>query len=166
VNADLTPGTARCYLDAIRPFLESRLRDEALDLAGLTAAHVTGFVRPERGTPEPTQRILLEAQERRDRFGAQRPCMPCHFLGRSSPKTHASRSRGSSETPARRSRSAAQERRRATAVEYFTNHILAHHAPPGLPSDLTSSQAVNRTKLLRAHDDARPLQPSPPQDLG
>jgi integrase/recombinase XerD len=44
VNADLTPGTARCYLDAIRPFLESRQRDEALDLAGLTAAHVTGFV--------------------------------------------------------------------------------------------------------------------------
>jgi len=41
----LTPGTARCYLDAIRPFVSSRLRGEQLDLAGLTSADVTGFVR-------------------------------------------------------------------------------------------------------------------------
>jgi integrase/recombinase XerD len=40
----LTPGTARCYLDAIRPFVTSRLRGGELDLAGLTAADVTGFV--------------------------------------------------------------------------------------------------------------------------
>jgi integrase len=40
----LTPGTARCYLDAIRPFVAGRLRGEQLDLAGLTAADVTGFV--------------------------------------------------------------------------------------------------------------------------
>lgn len=40
----LTPGTARCYLDAIRPFVTSRLRAGELDLAGLTAADVTGFV--------------------------------------------------------------------------------------------------------------------------
>lgn len=40
----LTPGTARCYLDAIRPFVTSRQRGEELDLAGLTAADVTGFV--------------------------------------------------------------------------------------------------------------------------
>lgn len=40
----LTPGTARCYLDAIRPFVTSRQRGEQLDLVGLTAADVTGFV--------------------------------------------------------------------------------------------------------------------------
>jgi integrase/recombinase XerD len=40
----LMPGTARCYLDAIRPFVASRLRGGELDLAGLTAADVTGFV--------------------------------------------------------------------------------------------------------------------------
>jgi integrase/recombinase XerD len=40
----LTPGTARCYLDAIRPFVTSRLRGAELDLAGLTAGDVTAFV--------------------------------------------------------------------------------------------------------------------------
>lgn len=40
----LTPGTARCYLDAIRPFVSSRLSGDQLDLAGLTSADVTGFV--------------------------------------------------------------------------------------------------------------------------
>lgn len=40
----LTAGTARCYLDAIRPFVTSRLRGDQLDLTGLTAADVTGFV--------------------------------------------------------------------------------------------------------------------------
>ena len=40
----LTADTARCYLDAIRPFVTSRLRAGELDLAGLTAADVTGFV--------------------------------------------------------------------------------------------------------------------------
>jgi integrase/recombinase XerD len=40
----LTPGTARCYLDAIRPFVATRLRGDQLELAGLTAAEVSGFV--------------------------------------------------------------------------------------------------------------------------
>ena len=40
----LTAGTARCYLDAIRPFVTSRLRGDHVDLAGLTGADVTGFV--------------------------------------------------------------------------------------------------------------------------
>ena len=40
----LTAGTARCYLDAIRPFVASRLRGDQLELAGLTAAEVSGFV--------------------------------------------------------------------------------------------------------------------------
>jgi hypothetical protein len=40
----LTTGTARCYLDAVRPFVASRLRGDELDLAGLTAAEVSGFV--------------------------------------------------------------------------------------------------------------------------
>jgi len=40
----LTTGTARCYLDAIRPFVASRLRGDQLDLVGLTAAEVSGFV--------------------------------------------------------------------------------------------------------------------------
>lgn len=37
----LTVGTARCYLDAVRPFVTSRLRGEEVDWAGLTAADVT-----------------------------------------------------------------------------------------------------------------------------
>jgi len=40
----LTSGTARCYLDAIRPFLVSRLRGEELDLVGLTVGDVTGYI--------------------------------------------------------------------------------------------------------------------------
>jgi len=40
----LTTGTARCYLDAIRPFVASRLRENGLELVGLTAAEVSGFV--------------------------------------------------------------------------------------------------------------------------
>jgi len=40
----LTAGTARCYLDAIRPFVASRLRGDQLALAGLTASDVSGFV--------------------------------------------------------------------------------------------------------------------------
>jgi integrase/recombinase XerD len=40
----LTPGTARCYLDCLRPFVATRLREGALDLAGITAADVTAFV--------------------------------------------------------------------------------------------------------------------------
>jgi integrase/recombinase XerD len=40
----LTTGTARCYLDAIRPFVTSRLRGDELDLARLTAGDVSGFV--------------------------------------------------------------------------------------------------------------------------
>lgn len=40
----LTPGTARCYVDCLRPFVATRLRSDALELAGITAADVTGFV--------------------------------------------------------------------------------------------------------------------------
>lgn len=40
----LTPGTARCYVDAVRPFVTGRQRGERLNLADLTAADVTGFV--------------------------------------------------------------------------------------------------------------------------
>jgi integrase/recombinase XerD len=40
----LTSGTARGYVDFVRPFVVTRLRGEALDFAGLTAGDVTGFV--------------------------------------------------------------------------------------------------------------------------
>ena len=40
----LTAGTARGYVDFVRPFVATRLRVDVLDLAGVTAADVTGFV--------------------------------------------------------------------------------------------------------------------------
>jgi integrase/recombinase XerD len=40
----LTEGTVRSYVDVVRPFVASRLHGEVLDLAGVTAADVTGFV--------------------------------------------------------------------------------------------------------------------------
>lgn len=40
----LTSGTARGYVDCVRPFLATRVRGEALSLADLTAADVTRFV--------------------------------------------------------------------------------------------------------------------------
>ncbi|MDQ2790477.1 MAG: site-specific integrase [Actinomycetota bacterium] len=40
----VTPGTARGYVDAVRPFLAGRLHGDALDLGVLTAADVAGFV--------------------------------------------------------------------------------------------------------------------------
>ncbi len=40
----LTAGTSRGYVDFVRPFVVTRLRGAVLDLAGLTAADVTGFV--------------------------------------------------------------------------------------------------------------------------
>jgi integrase/recombinase XerD len=40
----LTPGTARGYVDFVRPFVLTRLRGDLLDLAGVTAGDVTGFV--------------------------------------------------------------------------------------------------------------------------
>src|SRR6478672_4205244 len=40
----LTAGTVRGYVGAVRPFVASRLRGEVLDLAGVTAADLTGFV--------------------------------------------------------------------------------------------------------------------------
>lgn len=40
----LTAGTARGYVDCVRPFVTSRLRGDVLDLAGVKAADVTGFV--------------------------------------------------------------------------------------------------------------------------
>jgi integrase/recombinase XerD len=40
----LTSGTARGYVDFVRPFVVTRLRGGVFDFAGLTAADVTGFV--------------------------------------------------------------------------------------------------------------------------
>jgi hypothetical protein len=43
----LTPGTARCYLDVIRPFVATRVsgsQDGRVDFAGLTGAEVSGFI--------------------------------------------------------------------------------------------------------------------------
>ena len=40
----LTEGTSRGYVDFVRPFVATRVRGEGLDLAGITAADVTGFV--------------------------------------------------------------------------------------------------------------------------
>ena len=40
----LTHGTARGYVDCVRPFVATRVRGDVLDLAGMTAADVTGFV--------------------------------------------------------------------------------------------------------------------------
>ena len=44
VERGLTAGTARGYVDAVRPFVAGRLRGDALELAGLAAADVIGFV--------------------------------------------------------------------------------------------------------------------------
>jgi integrase len=40
----LTVGTARGYVDFVRPFVATRLRGGVIDLAGMRAADVTGFV--------------------------------------------------------------------------------------------------------------------------
>jgi len=40
----LTAGTARGYVDFVRPFVATRGHGDVLDLAGITAADVTGFV--------------------------------------------------------------------------------------------------------------------------
>jgi integrase/recombinase XerD len=40
----LTGRTVRGYVDCVRPFVTGRLRGDVLDLAGLTAGEVTGFV--------------------------------------------------------------------------------------------------------------------------
>ena len=40
----LTTGTARGYVDFVRPFVSTRVHGDVLDLAGITAADVTGFV--------------------------------------------------------------------------------------------------------------------------
>jgi integrase len=40
----LTVGTARGYVDAVRPFVVSQVREGSGDLSGLVAADVTGFV--------------------------------------------------------------------------------------------------------------------------
>lgn len=56
----LTSGTAHCYLDAIRPFVTSRLRGEELDVAGLTAADVTAFVVAAcPGRPQGTAKLIV-----------------------------------------------------------------------------------------------------------
>ena len=40
----LTTGTARGYVDFVRPFVSTRVHGDVLDLAGIMAADVTGFV--------------------------------------------------------------------------------------------------------------------------
>ena len=40
----LTAGTARGYVDFVRPFVATRVRGHVCDLAGISAAEVTGFV--------------------------------------------------------------------------------------------------------------------------
>ncbi len=40
----LTQGTARGYVDCVRPFVVTRVHGDVLDLTGITAADVTGFV--------------------------------------------------------------------------------------------------------------------------
>ena len=44
VERGLTPGRSRGYVDCVRPFVATRPRGDVLDLAGMTAADVTGFV--------------------------------------------------------------------------------------------------------------------------
>ena len=44
VERGLTPGTARGYVDCVRPFVATRVRGDVLEFTGLTAAEVTGFV--------------------------------------------------------------------------------------------------------------------------
>jgi len=56
----LTPGTARCYRDAIKPFLLTRVVGEQLDLAGLAAADVTGYVLAAcPGRPQGTAKLIV-----------------------------------------------------------------------------------------------------------
>jgi site-specific recombinase XerD len=56
----LTTGTARCYRDAIKPFLVSRLNSDRLDLAGLTAADVTRYVLAAcPGRPQGTAKLIV-----------------------------------------------------------------------------------------------------------
>ena len=45
VERGLTSATVRGYVDAVRPFVASRLCGEVLDVAGMSAADVTGFLR-------------------------------------------------------------------------------------------------------------------------
>jgi len=40
----LTEGTVRGYVDCVRPFVATQLRGEVLDVGGITAADVSGFV--------------------------------------------------------------------------------------------------------------------------
>jgi site-specific recombinase XerD len=44
VERGVTSGTARGYVDCVRPFLATRARGDALEFTGLTAAEVTAFV--------------------------------------------------------------------------------------------------------------------------
>jgi integrase/recombinase XerD len=44
VERGLMPGTARGYVDCVRPFVATRARGDVLEFTGLTAADVTAFV--------------------------------------------------------------------------------------------------------------------------
>lgn len=56
----VTPATARCYLDAVKPFVVSRLRGDELELSGLRAAEVTGYVVAAcPGRPQGTAELIV-----------------------------------------------------------------------------------------------------------
>ncbi|GAA4550654.1 tyrosine-type recombinase/integrase [Pseudonocardia xishanensis] len=44
VERGVTPETARGYVDCVRPFVATRVRSDALELSGMSAADVTAFV--------------------------------------------------------------------------------------------------------------------------
>lgn len=44
VERGLTAGTVRGYVDSMRPFLVTRVRGEMIDVAGISAADITGFI--------------------------------------------------------------------------------------------------------------------------
>ncbi|MEV8252233.1 tyrosine-type recombinase/integrase [Microbacterium sp. NPDC076768] len=45
VERGLTEGTVRGYVDKMRPFVATRVHGDVLDLGGITAADVTGYIR-------------------------------------------------------------------------------------------------------------------------
>lgn len=58
----VTCGTARCYLDAVTPFVMGRLRDDGLDWACLGPADITGYVVATcPGRPRGTAKLIVTA---------------------------------------------------------------------------------------------------------
>jgi integrase/recombinase XerD len=62
VERGVTPETARGYVDLVRPFVASRVREGEFDFAGLTPADVLGFVLAEcRHRPQRSGKMLVTA---------------------------------------------------------------------------------------------------------